>query len=91
MYALARLLEAILGWNFDMSVLLSAGIVMVYIFMGGLTSAVYNEVLQFFLIVFGIAPVVFVGLHEVGGWQGIVSKLPATMTSSWKYNGQRCR
>lgn len=87
MYALARLLEAILGWNFDMSVLLSAGIVMVYIFMGGLTSAVYNEVLQFFLIVFGIAPVVFVGLHEVGGWQGIVSKLPATMTSSWKYMG----
>lgn len=87
MYALARLLEAILGWNFDMSVLLSAGIVMVYILMGGLTSAVYNEVLQFFLIVFGIAPVVFVGLHEVGGWQGIVSKLPATMTSSWKYMG----
>jgi solute:Na+ symporter, SSS family len=85
MYALARLLEAILGWNFDVSVLLSAGIVMVYIFMGGLTSAVYNEVLQFFLIVFGIAPVVFVGLNEVGGWQGIVAKLPATMTSSWKY------
>ena len=87
MYALARLLEAILGWNFDMSVLLSAGIVMVYILLGGLTSAVYNEVLQFFLIVFGIAPVVFVGLHEVGGWQGIVAKLPATMTSSWKYMG----
>ncbi|MBL7818747.1 MAG: sodium:solute symporter family protein [Saprospiraceae bacterium] len=87
MYALARLLEAILGWNFDMSVILSAGIVMVYILMGGLTSAVYNEVLQFFLIVFGIAPVVFVGLHEVGGWQGIVSKLPTNMTSSWKYMG----
>lgn len=87
MYALARLLEAILGWNFDMSVLLSAGIVMVYILLGGLTSAVYNEVLQFFLIVFGIAPVVFVGLHEIGGWDGLVAKLPATMTSSWKYMG----
>ena len=87
MYALARLLELILGWDFDMSVLLSAGIVMAYIFLGGLTSAVYNEVLQFFLIVLGIAPVVFVGLHEVGGWAGIVSKLPPEMTSSWKYMG----
>ena len=88
MYVLARLLELILGWNFDMSVLLSAGIVMAYIFLGGLTSAVYNEVLQFFLIVLGIAPVVFVGLHEVGGWEGIVSKLSPEMTSSWKYMGQ---
>ncbi|MCB9340277.1 MAG: sodium:solute symporter family protein [Lewinellaceae bacterium] len=85
MYVLARLLELILGWNFDLSVLLSAGIVMAYIFLGGLTSAVYNEVLQFFLIVLGIAPVVFVGLHEVGGWDGIVSKLSPEMTSSWKY------
>ncbi len=88
MYVLARLLELILGWNFDMSVLLSAGIVMAYIFLGGLTSAVYNEVLQFFLIVFGIAPVVFVGLHEVGGWEGITAKLAPEMTSSWKYMGQ---
>ena len=87
MYALARLLELILGWDFDMSVLLSAGIVMAYIFLGGLTSAVYNEVLQFFLIVLGIAPVVFVGLYEIGGWEGIVSKLQPEMTSSWKYMG----
>lgn len=87
MYVLARLLELILGWSFDMSVLLSAGIVMAYIFLGGLTSAVYNEVLQFFLIVLGIAPVVFVGLYEVGGWEGIVSKLEPEMTSSWQYMG----
>ncbi|MFQ5445588.1 MAG: sodium:solute symporter family protein [Saprospiraceae bacterium] len=87
MYVLARLLELILGWDFDMSVLLSAGIVMAYIFLGGLTSAVYNEVLQFFLIVLGIAPVVFVGLHEVGGWSGIVSKLSPEMTSSWQFMG----
>lgn len=85
MYVLARLLELVLGWDFDMSVLLSAGIVMVYIYLGGLTSAVYNEVLQFFLIVLGIAPVVIVGLHEVGGWEGIVSRLSPEMTSSWKY------
>ncbi len=85
MYVLARLLELILGWNFDLSVLLSAGIVMAYIFLGGLTSAVYNEVLQFFLIVLGIAPVVFIGLHEVGGWEGIASRLSPEMTSSWRY------
>lgn len=85
MYVLARLLELILGWDFDLSVLLSAGIVMGYIFLGGLTSAVYNEVLQFFLIVLGIAPVVFVGLHEVGGWDGIVAKLSPPMTHSWQY------
>ncbi len=87
MYVLARLLEIILGWDFDMSVLLSAGIVMAYIYLGGLTSAVYNEVLQFFLIVLGIAPVVIVGLHDVGGWDGIMSKLTPEMTSSWKYMG----
>jgi SSS family solute:Na+ symporter len=85
MYVLARLLELILGWDFDLSVLASAGIVMVYIFLGGLTSAVYNEVLQFFLIVLGIAPVVAVGLYEAGGWEGIVGKLSPEMISSWKY------
>src|SRR5260370_4217 len=56
MYAMGLLLETLLGWNFNFSVLVSALIVLVYIFLGGLTSAIYNEVLQFFLIVFGFAP-----------------------------------
>lgn len=56
LYALALLLESILGWNFNASILLAAVIVMVYTLLGGLTSAVYNEVLQFFLIMLGIAP-----------------------------------
>src|SRR6478609_2557761 len=51
MYALGKLLQLLLGWDFTMSVLLSAGIVLVYTYLGGLTSAIYNEVLQFFLIV----------------------------------------
>ena len=54
LYALAKLLEVILHWDFDVSIWLAAGIVMIYTFLGGLTSAVYNEVLQFFLIVLGI-------------------------------------
>src|SRR6476659_1806129 len=61
LYALALLLQTLLGWNFELSILLSAGIVMAYTFTGGLTSAIYNEVLQFFLIVLGIAPIVYVG------------------------------
>src|SRR6476646_9676705 len=68
LYALAKLLEVILNWDFDISIWLAAGIVMVYTFLGGLTSAVYTEVLQFFLIVMGFAPLVIVSLHDVGGW-----------------------
>lgn len=85
LYALALLLKTLLGWSFDLSILLSAGIVMIYTLLGGLTSAIYNEVLQFFLIVLGIAPLVFVGLHSVGGWEGLQHQLPSTMIHTWKY------
>ena len=95
MYALARLLELVLGWNFHTSILLSAIIVLVYIFLGGLTSAIYNEVLQFFLIVLGFFPLVFLGLQDIGGWNGLVAKLntvatgagfqAGTWTDSWKH------
>src|SRR5882757_8459383 len=69
---------------FHVSVFLSAIIVLGYIFLGGLTSAIYNEVLQFFLIVAGFAPLVWIGLKNVGGWQGIKATLPDNMTHSWK-------
>jgi SSS family solute:Na+ symporter len=97
MYALAKLLNAILGWNFHGCILISGVIVLAYIFMGGLTSAIYNEVLQFFLIVFGFLPLVLLGLKDVGGWNGLVAKLvkpatdagfaPDTWTHSWSYTG----
>ena len=64
-----------LGWDFNFSLWVSAVIVLVYIFLGGLTSAIYNEVLQFFLIVLGFLPLVFLGLRDVGGWNGL--------TASW--------
>jgi SSS family solute:Na+ symporter len=92
MYAMALLIQT-LGllhgiipdaYIFHVSVFLSAIIVLGYIFLGGLTSAIYNEVLQFFLIVAGFAPLVWIGLRNVGGWQGIKHTLPATMTHSWK-------
>jgi solute:Na+ symporter, SSS family len=92
MYAMALLIQT-LGllhgiipdpYIFHVSVFLSAIIVLGYIFLGGLTSAIYNEVLQFFLIVAGFTPLVWIGLRNVGGWQGIKQTLPATMTHSWK-------
>jgi SSS family solute:Na+ symporter len=92
MYAMALLMQT-LGlfhgiipdqYIFHVSVFLSAIIVLAYIFLGGLTSAIYNEVLQFFLIVAGFAPLVWIGLRNVGGWQGIKHTLPASMTHSWR-------
>ncbi len=85
LYALALLFQTLLGWSFETSVFLSAGIVMGYTFLGGLTSAVYNEVLQFFLIVIGIAPLVFVGLKGLGGWQSMTARLPVELTHAWKH------
>jgi len=82
MYALAKLLELVLGWNFNFSVLVSAVIVLVYIFLGGLTSAIYNEVLQFFLIVLGFLPLVILGLKDVGGWDGLTAKLSTVATNA---------
>ncbi len=80
MYAFAKLLELLLGWNFHASVLPSAVIVLGYIFLGGLTSAIYNEVLQFFLIVLGFLPLVLLGLKDVGGWAGLTAKLTTVAT-----------
>jgi SSS family solute:Na+ symporter len=75
------LLGVLLGWDFTFSVMISAAVVLIYILLGGLTSAIYNEVLQFFLIVFGFAPLVFLGLKDIGGWSGLVARLNGVATS----------
>jgi SSS family solute:Na+ symporter len=97
MYAMGLLLNLLLGWDFTASVWISAAIVLVYIFLGGLTSAIYNEVLQFFLIVFGFAPLVFLGLKDIGGWDGLQAGLaqvataqgfaPGSWSHSWAHMG----
>lgn len=97
MYAMGLLLGVLLGWDFTVSVLLSAVIVLIYIFLGGLTSAIYNEVLQFFLIVLGFAPLVILALIDVGGWSGLQTRLigvatsqgfaPGAWTQSWQHLG----
>jgi SSS family solute:Na+ symporter len=97
MYAMGLLLGVLLGWDFNVSILVSAIIVLLYIFMGGLTSAIYNEVLQFFLIVIGFVPLVFIALQDVGGWDGLTERLavtaqqagfaPGAWTESWSHMG----
>ncbi len=97
MYAMGLLLNLLLGWNFSASMWVCAGVVLAYIFLGGLTSAIYNEVLQFFLIVFGFLPLVMLGLNDIGGWSGLEAGLarvatsqgfaPGAFSESWRYLG----
>ena len=87
MYALGLLFQLVLGWSFSRSVLLSAAIVLAYTSLGGLTSAIYNEVLQFFLIVLGFSPLAILSLMRAGGWDAMAVRLPAVMTHSWQYMG----
>jgi SSS family solute:Na+ symporter len=75
MFALAELMRILLGWDFNFSLILSALIVLIYTYLGGLTSAIYNEVLQFFLIVIGFLPLSIIGLINVGGWEGLKEAL----------------
>ncbi|MBI5283001.1 MAG: sodium:solute symporter family protein [Candidatus Solibacter usitatus] len=88
MYALGILLQAIFGWSFTFSVLASAGIVLAYTYLGGLSSAIYNEVLQFFLIVAGFAPLAILSVEKAGGWAGVSSRLSPVMTESWRHMGK---
>jgi SSS family solute:Na+ symporter len=78
MHALAELLDLLLGWNYHVSLLVISVVVLAYILKGGLSSAIYNEVLQFFMILLGIAPLAWIGLEAVGGWNGLVEKISTT-------------
>src|SRR5260370_9954570 len=96
MYAIAKLIQTLhvfdgvfqrLGlnssWIFDFAIVISAVVVLVYTFLGGLSSAIYNEVLQFFLIVAGFLPLSYLGLKNVGGWSGLQAPLRPSYTHSW--------
>ncbi|MBA2889272.1 sodium:solute symporter family protein [Nonomuraea soli] len=75
LYALALVMEALLGWPLPASVLVSALIVLSYITLGGLSSAIYNEVLQFFVILAGLIPLTVLGLMRVGGIDGLADRV----------------
>src|SRR5438445_11205160 len=97
MHVMAKLVEQILGFNYNACIAVSATIVLVYIFLGGLTSAIYNEVLQFFMIVLGFTPLVWLALKDVGGWAALKQKLipvasnagfaSGTWSESWNHMG----
>jgi SSS family solute:Na+ symporter len=80
MNALAKLLNQLLGWNYHVALWICSAVVLVYVLKGGLTSAIYTEVLQFFMIVLGFAPVVYLGLKDVGGWGKMNSSLETVAT-----------
>jgi SSS family solute:Na+ symporter len=88
LFAMGKLFNILLGWNMHVSFAVAALVVLGYIVLGGLTSAIYNEVLQFGLIVCGFLPLAWIGLRDVGGWSGLADRLPATYTHIWSFMGQ---
>ena len=97
MYAMAKLIQtlhvldtpfAAMGlpqaWIFHAAILASALVVLAYIYMGGLRGAIYNEVLQFFLIIAGFAPLAWLSLKAVGGWHGLTTTLDPSYIHVWK-------
>src|SRR5919199_3147874 len=71
MYPMAIVFKLLLGWSITASIFLSAGIILTYVVMGGLSSSIFNEVLQFFLITLGLSPLVIFALVAAGGWSGL--------------------
>jgi SSS family solute:Na+ symporter len=85
LYLLATIVNRLLGWPLWVSLIVAALVVLSYITLGGLSAAIYNEVLQFFVIVAALTPLTIIALHKVGGWQGIKDKVQPgpEQLSSW--------
>jgi solute:Na+ symporter, SSS family len=88
LYLLASIIEVLLGWSLWVALIVAAAIVLTYTALGGLSAAIYNEVLQFFVIVAALLPLTLVGLHKAGGWDGLKEKISASpggpeQLSSW--------
>jgi len=75
MYAMALVMKVVLGWNIHFSIWVSSLTVAIYVALGGLFSAIFNEVLQFFLIWLGALLIPILGLIETGGWSGLVARI----------------
>ena len=90
LFLLAKIVNMLLGWDMTVSTIVAAVIVLSYITLGGLSAAIYNEVLQFFVIVAALLPLTLAALHKVGGWGGLQDKMQAAGTdgelASWPGN-----
>ncbi|MCW2771998.1 MAG: sodium solute transporter superfamily [Nocardioides sp.] len=82
LFLLGSIVHALLGWPLWVALIVAAAIVLCYITLGGLSAAIYNEVLQFFVIVGGLLPLTLIGLHRVGGWSGLSDKLTAASNAN---------
>ncbi|MCC2278435.1 MULTISPECIES: sodium:solute symporter family protein [Streptomyces] len=91
LYAMAIVLQALLGWPQWVAIVVAGFFVLAYITLGGLSSAIYNEVLQFFVILAALIPLTVVGLKRVGGWHGLSHSLTAShgdnFLSAWGGTG----
>jgi solute:Na+ symporter, SSS family len=85
MYAMALVMKVVLGWNIHFSIWVSSLTVAVYVTLGGLYSAIFNEVLQFFLIWLGALSIPILGLIEAGGWNGLVLKIHERVTGDYTH------
>src|SRR5205807_8232675 len=77
MYSMALVMKVVLGWDIHFSIWVSSLTVAVYVVLGGLLSAIFNEVLQFVLIWLGALLISIIGLIETGGWSGMVARIHA--------------
>ena len=77
LFLLATIVNVMLGWPLWVAIIVAGLIVLTYITAGGLSAAIYNEVLQFFVIVAALAPLTIIGLIQVGGWDGLVQRVSA--------------
>ncbi len=84
MYGMGLVFHDLLGWSLTATIWLAAGVVLIYTFLGGLTSSIYNEVLQFFLIVLGLAPLIVVGILAAHGWGGVTAEVPSNFLHTWQ-------
>src|SRR5690349_20803341 len=75
LFLLGSIVHALLGWPLWLALIVAAAIVLSYITLGGLSAAIYNEVLQFFVIVASLLPLTLIGLHRLGGWDGLMAKI----------------
>ncbi len=93
LFLLGTIIRALLGWSLWVALVVAAVVVLSYITLGGLSAAIYNEVLQFFVIVASLLPLTLLGLHRVGGWDGLTDKItqaaadnPDTATAAEQLN-----
>ncbi len=87
LYSMGLIFQVLVGWSLSTSIFVSAVVVLLYVGLGGLTSSIYNEVIQFFLIWVGLLPIPLIGMSELGGWSGMMQRLPQGFGHLWSNLG----